>query len=144
MKTSLKVLTLGLLFMATLFSTQNLHAQKGELAEVIKAENTYLLSGLKMSDADQKQFIAMIKANPKAFKVSFSSKRGNKSYGSLAGSRLKVKNVLESAGVDAATATCHTVSTDVNCVTVNSVMDLKALNRETRGQLDALMKKYMR
>lgn len=144
MKTSLKVLTLGLLFMATLFSTQDLHAQKGEVASVIKAENTYLLAGLKMSDEDQKKFIAMAKANPKAFKVSLSTKKGNKSYGSLAGSKLKAKSVLESAGVDQASATCHTVSTDVNCVSINSVMDLKALNRRTRGQLDGLMKKYMK
>lgn len=137
-------MTLGVLFMMTLFSSQNLHAQKGELAGVIQAENAYLLTGLKMSPEDQKAFMAMVKANPKAFKVAVATKKGTKSYGSLAGSNLKVKSILESAGVDGASATCHTVSTDVNCVSVNSVMDLKALNGETRNQLKALMGKYMK
>lgn len=150
MKISLKVLSLGLFLVFSLLAGPQLHAQKrssSKSSNVLKGKNAFILSGLKMSPEDQKAFIMLAEKNPEAFKVSVNSKRGSKSYGKLANSQLKMREVLKANKVEdegGTSWTCNTVSTDVQCVTVNNVVQTAKLNSETRSQLSSLMRKYMR
>lgn len=150
MKISLKILSLGLCLVFSLFAAPQIHAQKKsaeQSASVLKGENAFILSGLKMSPQDQKALLKLAQENPKAFKLSVNTQKGSKSYGKMANSEMRVKQVLKAnAGgtTTQASATCHTTSTDVNCVTVNTVVGVAGLNSRTRSQLNSLMKKYMR
>lgn len=150
MKISLKILSLGLCLVFSLLAAPQLHAQKKgaeQSASVLKGDNAFILSGLKMSPQDQKALLRLAQKNPKAFKLSVNTNKGSKSYGKMANSEMRIKQVLKASSggtTTQASATCHTVSTDVNCVSVNSVVGVAGLNAQTRNQLNSLMKKYMR
>lgn len=150
MKISLKILSLGLFLVFSLLATPQVHAQKrGESkssASVLKGKNAFILSGLKMSSEDQQALLKLAQKNPKAFKLSVSTSKGSKSYGKMANSEMRIKQVLKANGgtTTQASATCHSVSTDVQCVSINSVVGVTGLNSSARNQINSLMKKYMR
>ncbi len=152
MKISLKILSLGLCLVFSLLAAPQVNAQKrgssDASASVLKGKDAFILSGLKMSPQDQKALLKLAQNNPKAFKISVNSGKSSKSYGKMANSEMRIKQVLKASGsggtTTQASATCHTVSTDVNCVSVNTVVGVAGLNSRTRSQLNSLMKKYMR
>lgn len=150
MKISLKILSLGLFLVFSLLAAPQAHAQKRsaeQSASILKGDNAFILSGLKMSPQDQKALLRLAQKNPKAFKLSVNTQKGSKSYGKMANSDMRIKQILKASSggtTTQASATCHTTSTDVNCVTVNTVVGVAGLNAQTRNQLNSLMKKYMR
>ncbi|GAB5554980.1 MAG: hypothetical protein Sapg2KO_45710 [Saprospiraceae bacterium] len=150
MKISLKILSLGLCLVFSLLAAPQVNAQKrgssDASASVLKGKDAFILSGLKMSPQDQKALLKLAQNNPKAFKISVNSGKSSKSYGKMANSEMRIKQVLKANGgtTTQASATCHSVSTDVQCVSINSVVGVTGLNSSARNQINSLMKKYMR
>lgn len=96
-----------------------------------------------MSPADQTALLNLLgKEKASAYSLGVSTAKSNQSYGRLSGVNLKVKEIAGGKIGTQASATCHTVSTDNNCYTINSVVDLKALSPKTQSQVRALVSKY--
>jgi len=147
MKNVLKVLTMLAVFAMCAFAPQSAQAQsKKEVPSVMEKDGMLLFTALKMSPKDQKALINILQneKNTKGFLVNASSERGDRSYGKLSGANMKVKSILESKVEDESTVTCHKVSTDVNCITINTVVDLKALSSESQAEVMDLLSSYMK
>jgi len=147
MKNVLNVLTLLAVFAVCAFAPQSAQAQsKKEVPAVMEKDGMLLFTALKMSSKDQKALMNILQneKNTKGFLVNVSAKRGDRSYGKLSGANMKIKSILESKVEDDSTVTCHKVSTDTNCITINTVVDLKALSSESQEAIKDLVSSYMR
>ena len=112
----------------------------------MEKDGMLLFTALKMSPKDQKALMNILQ-NEKSnsgFMVNVSAKRGERSYGKLRGADMKVKNILEGRIEDSSTVTCHKVSTDVQCATINTVVDLKTLSSEGQSAVKNLLSSYMK
>jgi opacity protein-like surface antigen len=147
MKNVLNVLTLLAVFAVCAFAPQSAQAQsKKEVPAVMEKDGMLLFTALKMSSKDQKALMSILKSekNTSGFLVNANSKRGNRSYGKLRGADMKVKSILEGEISKQASATCHTVSTDNNCYTINTVVNLKSLSSESQAAIKDLVSSYMK
>jgi len=147
MKNVLNVLTLLAVCAVCAFAPQSAQAQsKKEVPAVMEKDGMLLFTALKMSSKDQKALMNILKSekNTKGFLVNVSAKRGSRSYGQLANADMKIKSILEGEISKQASATCHTVSTDNNCHTINTVVNLRAMSSESQSAIKDLVSSYMK
>lgn len=145
MTNSIKLIAGFVMLLATFLAMPEVQAQRNaeKLPGVMEKNGVYLFTALKMSPADQTALLNLLKANEAAYNVSVNTARNDQSYGRLAGVPLKVKEIAGNKITTQASATCHTVSTDNNCYTINTVVSLKGLSAETQTQVKSLLGKYL-
>ena len=114
-----------------------------KLPAVMEKNGAYLFTALKMSPADQTALLNLLKANDAAYNVSVNTARNDQNYGRLAGVPLKVREIAGNKITTQASATCHTVSTDNNCYTINTVVSLKGLSAAAQTEVKNLLGKYL-
>jgi hypothetical protein len=143
---SIKLIASMVVLMAAILITPGLQAQSNaeKLPGVMEKNGTYLFTALKMSPADQTALLNLLKENGGAYNVSVNTAQNVQSYGRLAGVSLKMKEIAGNKLTTQATTTCHTVSTAVNCVELNTVADLKALSATTQAAVKNLIGKYLK
>ena len=146
MSNSIKLIAGFVMLLAAFLVAPEVQAQSNaeKLPSVMEKNGTYLFTALKMSPADQTALLNLLKANDAAYNVSVNTARNDQSYGRLSGVNLKMKEIAGNKLTTQATTTCHQVSTDNNCFTLNTVADLKALSAGTQAQVKSLLGKYLK
>jgi hypothetical protein len=147
MTNSIKLIAGIVMLLATFLAMPKVQAQSNgeKLPGLMEKNGAYLFTALKMSPADQTTLLNLLnKENGGAYNVSVNTARNDQSYGRLAGVNLKMKEIAGNKITTQASTTCHTVSTDNNCYTINTVVDLKALSAATQTQVKSLLGKYLK
>ena len=146
MTNSIKLIAGFVILVATFLVTPAVQAQGNaeKLPAVMEKNGAYLFTALKMSPADQAALMKLLKGNESSYSITVNSERNNQSYGSLSGVNLKVKEIAGGKISSQASFTCSKISTAVNCVEHNTIINYKALKAETQAQLKALVSKYIR
>jgi CRISPR/Cas system CMR-associated protein Cmr5 small subunit len=145
MTNSIKLIAGFFVLLATLLVMPEVQAQSNaeKLPGVMEKNGVYLFTALKMSPADQTALLNLLKENDAAYNISVNTARNDQSYGRLAGVNLKMKEIAGNKITTVSSTTCHTVSTDNNCYTINTVVGLKALSAATQAQVKNLLGKYL-
>ncbi|WP_373550048.1 hypothetical protein [Haliscomenobacter sp.] len=147
MTNSSKLIAGFVVLLATFLMTPEVQAQGNaeKLPGVMEKNGTYLFTSLKMSPADQAALLNLLKKEKDtAYNVSVNTARNDQNYGRLTGVNLKVKEIAGKKITTQASATCHTVSTDNNCYTINTIVSLKALSASNQEQVKSLVAKYLK
>ena len=147
MTNSIKLIAGMVLLMASFLAMPEVQAQSNaeKLPGLMEKNGNYLFTALKMSPADQTALMNLLnKENGEAYNVSVNTARNDQNYGRLAGVPLKVREIAGNKITTQASATCHTVSTDNNCYTINTVVSLKGLSAAAQTEVKNLLGKYLK
>lgn len=147
MTNSVKLIPCILLLLAAFFATPALQAQSNaeKLPGLMQKNGSYMFTALKMSSEDQTALLNLLnKENGNAYNLSVNTARKDQNYGRLGGVNLKVKEIAGNKITNQASTTCHSVSTNNNCYTINTIVDFKALSSGTQDQVKSLLGKYLK